>query len=67
MTRDPEMRCPKCGSEMNHQARKVVPPVSDADVAALSETFDGILEDVFACPECGWVDARRVEAPPSVR
>jgi exosome complex RNA-binding protein Csl4 len=54
------LRCPKCGAEMNHQANKLVQPVSEEDVAALTEAFDGVIEEVFACPTCGWIESRRL-------
>jgi predicted RNA-binding Zn-ribbon protein involved in translation (DUF1610 family) len=53
------MTCPKCGAEMNHQADKLVHPVTDEELAATSTAFDGVLEVVFACPGCGWIDSRR--------
>jgi hypothetical protein len=43
---------------MNHQADKLVQPVTREDEAAVAE-LDGILERVFACPGCGWIDSRR--------
>jgi hypothetical protein len=44
---------------MNHQARKLVQPVTNEDVAALTDAFDGVIEEVFACPTCGWIESRR--------
>ena len=64
MTVDP-MTCPKCGAEMNHQAAKLVHPVTDAETAQMTAAFDGVIEDVFACPECGWIDSRRAAPPAS--
>ena len=52
------MTCPKCGTPMNHQADKLVQPVTREEEAAVAE-LDGILERVFACPGCGWIDSRR--------
>ena len=52
------MRCAKCGTPMNHQADKLVQPVTREDETAVAE-LDGILERVFACPGCGWIDSRR--------
>ena len=43
---------------MNHQADKLVQPVTREDEGAVAE-LDGILERVFACPGCGWIDSRR--------
>lgn len=62
MTR-PAMKCPKCGTEMNHQADKLVHPVTPEEVAAMTAVFDGVLEIVFACPGCGWIDSQRATEP----
>ena len=53
------MNCPKCGTPMNHQAAKLVQPVTEEELAAQSAEVDGVLVLVFACPGCGWIDARR--------
>ena len=53
------MTCPKCGSPMNHQADKLVHPRTRAEESALSTAFDGVIEEVFACPSCGWIASRR--------
>jgi transcription elongation factor Elf1 len=53
------MTCAKCGAEMNHQADKLVHPVTREEVAGMTPTLDGVIESVFACPECGWVDSLR--------
>ena len=58
MTR-PRMTCPKCGTPMNHQAEKLVQAVTEEEAAAQSVALDGLLELVFACPACGWIDSRR--------
>ena len=55
----PSMTCPKCGTEMNHQADKLVDPVTHEEAAAMTGAFDGVLMIVFACPNCGWIDSRR--------
>lgn len=44
---------------MNHQATKLVDPVTREEAAALTKAFDGVLMVVFACPGCGWIDSRR--------
>lgn len=64
MTR-PAMTCPKCGAQMNHQAEKLVQPVTAAEEAALSTGVDGVLLLVFACPACGWIESRRETGEPS--
>ena len=49
---------------MNHQAAKLVHPVTEDEAAQMTAAFDGVLEDVFACPECGRIESRR-KAPPA--
>ena len=53
------MTCPKCGAEMNHQADKLVHPVTKEEAAGMTPALDGVIETVFACPGCGWIDSRR--------
>ena len=53
------MTCPKCGAEMNHQADKLVHPVTREETADMTSALDGVLMVVFACPSCGWIDAQR--------
>lgn len=48
---------------MNHQASKLVQPVTEAEAAAISTAFDGVLVLVFACPGCGWIESRREDEP----
>jgi hypothetical protein len=55
----PWMTCPKCGTPMNHQAAKLVQPVTEEESALQSEALDGVLVLVFACPHCGWIESRR--------
>ena len=53
------MTCAKCGTEMNHQAEKLVHPVTVAEAASMTPALDGVVLVVFACPACGWIDSRR--------
>lgn len=53
------MTCPTCGATMNHQADKLVHPVTAAESALLTEAFEGVIEEVFACPGCGRIESRR--------
>ena len=53
------MRCPRCGAEMNHQADKLVHPVTQEEAARITPALDGIIEQVFACPNCGRIESRR--------
>ena len=63
MTR-PAMTCPKCGTPMNHQASKLVQPVTEEESAAQLE-LDGVLVFVFACPGCGRIEAQREPREPA--
>ena len=64
MTR-PTLTCPNCGTEMNHQADKLVQPVTHEEAATIGSALDGLLERVFACPSCGWIDSRRESGAPA--
>ena len=59
------MTCPKCGAQMNHQAQKLVDPVTAEEAVAVTAVFDGVLLVVFACPSCGWIDSRRETGEPT--
>lgn len=59
----PSMTCPKCGAEMNHQADKLVHPLTREEAATMTPALDGVVESVFACPACGWIDSLRVTGP----
>jgi ribosomal protein S27AE len=61
----PTMTCPKCGTLMNHQAEKLVHPVTDEEISSQSVAFDGVLLQVFACPRCGWIESRREDGEPT--
>ena len=52
------MRCPRCGAEMNHQANKLVEPLTREEAEA-SVATGGIVLAVFACPHCGYVASQR--------
>jgi len=56
---DVTMTCPKCGTPMNHQADKLVYPRTAAEAARMTVAFDGVIEEVFACPNCGWIESRQ--------
>ena len=53
------MTCAQCGAEMNHQADKLVHPVTREEAADMTAALDGVIEEVFACPSCGWIESRR--------
>lgn len=61
------MTCPKCGSEMNHQAEKLVHPVTGEERDRMTPALDGVILIVFACPRCGWIDSVRESEPPAGR
>jgi len=54
-----QMACPKCGAQMNHQAEKLVYPRTREEAERMTEALDGIIEQVFACPNCGRIESRR--------
>ena len=54
----PTMTCARCGTEMNHQATKLVEPTSREE-AESNATLGGVLVLVFACPSCGWIGSQR--------
>jgi predicted RNA-binding Zn-ribbon protein involved in translation (DUF1610 family) len=56
------MTCPKCGNEMNHQASKLVHLVTKEEAEAMTQALDGVIVEVFACPNCGWIESRRAPA-----
>ena len=44
---------------MNHQADKLVHPVTQEEAARLTPALDGLIEQVFACPNCGRIESQR--------
>ena len=50
------MKCPKCGTEMNHHADKLVERV-DEPGEWNDALLGGILTEVHACPACGNVES----------
>ena len=44
---------------MNHQADKLVHPLTREEASAMTPALDGVIVHVFACPACGFVDSRR--------
>lgn len=58
MTTVARLRCPKCGALMNRHAEKLV--YSDIGSSGGDALLGGVLEETYACPNCGNVEARRV-------
>jgi hypothetical protein len=58
------MTCPRCATEMNHQADKLAHPVTEAEIVGLTVALDGVIVHVCACPGCGWVDSQRSSPQP---
>ena len=52
-----QMTCPQCGAQMNHQADKLVYPRNRDEAARMTEALDGVIEHVFACPNCGRIES----------
>jgi hypothetical protein len=44
---------------MNHQADKLVHPVTEEETAIMIEALDGVIERIFACPRCGRIESQR--------
>jgi len=55
-----QMMCPRCGAQMNHHAEKVEFSSVRDGLTATDRTLDGILQNVYACPNCGGIEMRRV-------
>jgi ribosomal protein S27AE len=54
-----KMICPKCGTEMNHHADKLVDPVKPVDAKHINLALGGLIEEMHYCPGCGAVASRR--------
>ena len=54
------MTCSRCGNQMNHQADKLVHPTTREEAERMTGAIDGVIEEVYACPNCGFIDSRRV-------
>ena len=52
------MICAKCGQEMNHHAEKLIHPTAAAGASRRHAVFDGVVEEVHACPACGAAASR---------
>ena len=54
----PRMICPKCGAEMNHHAMKI--DYSLEDSTQIDPAFEGVVEEVHTCTNCGHISLRTV-------
>ena len=61
------MTCPADGAQMNHQASKLVYPRTREEAAQMTAAMDGVIDDVYACPVCGRIEARRASGRPQPR
>ena len=57
------MNCPRCGAEMNHHADKLVEPTTAEEAERMDPELGGVIEEMLACPACGYVDSRRAGPP----
>jgi ribosomal protein S27AE len=51
------MRCPRCGTTMNHHAEKLILSVNRA--IPIDPALGGYIEEMHACPRCGSIESRR--------
>lgn len=56
MAKTEKLICPECGAEMNHHATKV--DYGAYDNGPLNSVFDGVLNEVHTCPQCGRTELR---------
>ena len=61
------MICPVDGAQMNHQADKLVYPRTREEAAEMTAAMDGVIDEVYACPVCGRIEARRASGRPELR
>ena len=54
-----KMICPKCEVEMNAHAEKVDYGAGLAEPGAVDPELGGVVEEFYACPECGQTLSRR--------
>lgn len=54
------LRCPRCGTEMNGHAEKLVYSDNAADARRIDPMLGGLIEGTHACPACGNVESRRL-------
>lgn len=55
----PKLICPKCGAQMNHHAMKIDYSVDDS--VLIDPAFEGVVEEVHTCPNCGHISLRQAQ------
>ena len=58
-TQRTKMICPKCGSQMNHHADKLVYPAAAQEAENIDLALGGVIDETHGCPDCGAVASRR--------
>lgn len=56
------MQCPRCGTEMNHHADKLIERV-DVQDQLNDRPVVGLIQEVHACPGCGNVEMIPADTP----
>jgi len=54
MSQDQKLKCPKCGTEMNHHAMKI--DYESDDPGIIDSVFGGTLKAAHCCPNCGHIE-----------
>lgn len=52
------IKCPRCGTPMNHHADKLVSPTDADSVASADPAFGGVIQETHTCPACGAIELR---------
>jgi len=60
MPQTTKLRCPKCGTEMNRHAEKLVYSDNAVDAGRIDPMLGGLIEETHACPGCGNAEYRRL-------
>jgi ribosomal protein S27AE len=58
------MKCPKCGTPMNHHADKLVTVSDDQGLGRTDPSFGGVIQETHTCPACANVEFRRAKDGP---
>ena len=60
MAESRRIRCPACGAEINRHAEKVDYTAGLAEPQAVDPHLGGVVQELYQCPTCGNIVARRV-------